>query len=897
MKPIVFASFLAATLSAHANLVITEVMAASQHPTLIAPAPDADGDWWELTNAGTTAVDLTGYKWDDTPTPLTPTVSYFPPGVILQPGESIIILEEPSTNVTTWKNAWGLAAETRVMNRTPFTNMGGEGFSGLSLNGDEVNLYNQSGTVVAHVSFGASVAGKSQAFQRDGTPILGQHSVAGKNGAIVSNLTPSDTGSPGDAGLHFTSAPVAYALSNYTYAITAENSGSTEPVISATALPSFLTLTPTAAGTATLASNRPLALADAGSHNIQITATSDVKSTIQEYVLTVLNPVAPIVLNEYNAVSPANFLNGGILQADEDGGTASSDTHFGRIAGNGGQWVEFVVIGDGGKTPVDMRGWAIEIGTNNGSGFIARNKIVLSNHANWQTVPTGTILTFIDRNTAQGGLNSGFALRDRSPTVGDIWTNIWMGDTTYLTYTSLAVNGYNLISGIVSGIVIDNDATQFRVKNNSGAMVFGPAGEGVAPPTGTNSKEVFELEAHPVPTISPLVASTSTGFGYDDGASESTFGHPNNWLNGTTPLTQRFTSLTAPEIVVGQPAGTDIADGGARAFGNVRSGESSSLDFTILNNGTADLTGLTVSVDGTDAGSFTVTANPSAPLSPAGSTAFSVTFAPTGMGAKTATLHIASNDDDEASFDIALTGTGYSFDPEIAVSQPATTDLTDGTASTSLGTVNIGSNSGLTFTISNPGTAPLTGLVITMDGTNAAEFAIIANPAAPVAAGSSTTFAVSFAPTSAGAKTAALHIASNDADETPFDITLTGTGYLPVPEIGVQQPAGSNLTDGSTKKSFGTVKIGKSGTAKTFTIKNTGTANLTGLAITKNGKNSKEFVVTAPLKKALAPGTSTTFKVTFKPKAKGTRSAAIHLKSNDSNENPFDINLTGLGKK
>ena len=87
----------------------------------------------------------------------------------------------------------------------------------------------------------------------------------------------------------------------------------------------------------------------------------------------------------------------------------------------------------------------------------------------------------------------------------------------------------------------------------------------------------------------------------------------------------------------------------------------------------------------------------------------------------------------------------------------------------------------------------------------------------------------------------------------------------------------------------------KSTVTKTFTIRNTGTANLTGLAITKTGANAKNFTVKPPLKTTLAPGASTTFKVTFKPSAKGNRKAAIHIKSNDSNENPFDIALTGKG--
>jgi hypothetical protein len=116
-----------------------------------------------------------------------------------------------------------------------------------------------------------------------------------------------------------------------------------------------------------------------------------------------------------------------------------------------------------------------------------------------------------------------------------------------------------------------------------------------------------------------------------------------------------------------------------------------------------------------------------------------------------------------------------------------------------------------------------------------------------------------------------------------------------LPEIVVQQPLGSNLDDGKAKKSCGTVAVGKSGKAKTFTIKNTGTAKLTGLAITKTGKNAKDFLIEGPAKSSLAAGESVTFKVTFKPTATGTRNAAIRIKSNDADENPFDIKLTGSG--
>ncbi len=236
------------------------------------------------------------------------------------------------------------------------------------------------------------------------------------------------------------------------------------------------------------------------------------------------------------------------------------------------------------------------------------------------------------------------------------------------------------------------------------------------------------------------------------------------------------------------------------------------------------------------------------------------------------------------------------FKPEIAVQQPTGTDLVDGTASVVLGNVVVGkSGTAKKFTIRNKGTSDLTGLVISKTGANAANYQVAGPVATTVAPGMITSFTVTFSPTAKGTRVADIHIASNDSNENPFDINLTGTALAPAPEIRVEQPAGSIMVDGTAKRSFGTVSVGKTGTAKTFTIKNTGTADLTGLAVSRNGLNAGDFIVTAPAQTTLPPGASTTFKVSFKPLAKGSRTAAIHIKSNDADENPFDINLAGFG--
>lgn len=133
-------------------------------------------------------------------------------------------------------------------------------------------------------------------------------------------------------------------------------------------------------------------------------------------------------------------------------------------------------------------------------------------------------------------------------------------------------------------------------------------------------------------------------------------------------------------------------------------------------------------------------------------------------------------------------------------------------------------------------------------------------------------------------------------------VSLNGTftfGTPPVsgPEINLQQPVATELTDGSSKKTFGKVKVGKSSAAKVFTIKNTGTTKLTGLAVSKSGKNALDFTVTPLAKTTLAPGASMTFKATFKPKTKGAKTAVIKIKSNDKDESVFDIPIVGSGVK
>lgn len=362
-------------------------------------------------------------------------------------------------------------------------------------------------------------------------------------------------------------------------------------------------------------------------------------------------------------------------------------------------------------------------------------------------------------------------------------------------------------------------------------------------------------------------------------------------------------AVASPEITVESTdttPSTDITSGQTLDFGTVNPGESgAAANLMIKNPGDADLTGITLSVTGTNASEFEISTLAGDSLSQNGSTAFTITFNPSSGGTKSAVLHIASNDPDENPFDIALAGNAPFPAPEIRIDNSSNVELADGSAGSAqnFSRVLIGKSSRVrTFTIHNTGNADLTGLAVSVAGTHTSDFIITQPSGTTLAPNETATFTVAFKPRAAGTRSAVVRIASIDADESPFDLSVRGTGLVPAPEIDIQQPAGSSQVDGSAKRAFGTVKVSaQKGKSLTFTIKNTGTAPLTKLSTAIGGTHKNDFTATKPKLANLAPGASTTFTVTFKPSAKGTRKAALKVSSNDANENPFDIQLTGMG--
>ena len=115
-----------------------------------------------------------------------------------------------------------------------------------------------------------------------------------------------------------------------------------------------------------------------------------------------------------------------------------------------------------------------------------------------------------------------------------------------------------------------------------------------------------------------------------------------------------------------QPAvasGTDFGSAEANVQSVTRS-------FTVANDGTGilSLTGTpVVQISGSGAGDFVVSAQPANAVGSSGSVTFQIVFTPTVIGTRTATVNIASDDADEASYQFAIVGTGVPPTPEIVL--------------------------------------------------------------------------------------------------------------------------------------------------------------------------------------------------------------------------------------
>ncbi len=225
------------------------------------------------------------------------------------------------------------------------------------------------------------------------------------------------------------------------------------------------------------------------------------------------------------------------------------------------------------------------------------------------------------------------------------------------------------------------------------------------------------------------------------------------------------------------------------SFGSLTLGVvSGAQNATLSNSGTAPLTISGVAVSG-GSGAFAATSACPASLAAGASCTIAVTCSPTASGTLTGTLAV-SYPSPLAQQTVALSCSGVA---------PAAPQAALAAAAADFATVTVGATSAAqTFTLTNAGNADLPISSISLSGADAASFAIGTNTCtASLAAGSSCTIAVTFAPTAPGAASAALSVVDSVGTQTS---ALTGTGAAAPSDFGLSATpaAGTVAAGGST---------------------------------------------------------------------------------------------------
>jgi hypothetical protein len=190
---------------------------------------------------------------------------------------------------------------------------------------------------------------------------------------------------------------------------------------------------------------------------------------------------------------------------------------------------------------------------------------------------------------------------------------------------------------------------------------------------------------------------------------------------------------------------------------------SAAQTVTVSNSATASLAITTIAIAGANSSDFNQNNNcPFSPntLAPGASCQLSATFSPTASGPRKSAINVT--DSSGGSRVILLTGVGTAVQLSPAsLSFPSQSVGTSGTPQT--------------VTLSNLGSSPMNIWQMALRGANAADFSQSSTCGATLAAGSSCGITVTFTPSAAGTRSAALLI-SDDGGGSPQAVSLSGIG-------------------------------------------------------------------------------------------------------------------------
>ncbi|MGD9420634.1 MAG: carbohydrate-binding protein [Verrucomicrobiota bacterium JB025] len=147
----------------------------------------------------------------------------------------------------------------------------------------------------------------------------------------------------------------------------------------------------------------------------------------------------------------------------------------------------------------------------------------------------------------------------------------------------------------------------------------------------------------------------------------------------------------------------------------------------------------------------------------------------------------------------------------------------------------------------------------------------------------------------AGDYTVTVDYAGSLADDSqPFSLIVTGQSAAEI-EVDEDGPPVVALVSDGAARDFGSAAPSHATVSQYYTIRNSGGSPLTDLSLAVEGSASSDFTVSGLSATELFAGESATFAVSYDPLDLGTRSARLEITSNDSDENPFVVNLTAIG--
>jgi hypothetical protein len=182
-------------------------------------------------------------------------------------------------------------------------------------------------------------------------------------------------------------------------------------------------------------------------------------------------------------------------------------------------------------------------------------------------------------------------------------------------------------------------------------------------------------------------------------------------------------------------------------------------------------------------------------------------------------------------------------------------------------------------TVNNTGDYPLSVTNVAFE-TGSTDFVVQSNGCSAVAAHSSCTISVAFAPSAAGTRSGSLAI-TNNSSTAKLTVPVSGTGTAPTFTIGLTK----TTVDGSGWQhyslNFGASKVNVASTPQLFTI----TAGSTPVTFSMLGiyTGNPEYTVTHTCGTGLAAGASCTVTVKLTPFVAGTRIGTIRIFTNIGN--------------